>query len=292
MSADGIPFSKGHGTGNDFVLLPDPDGLLDIGTEQVKAVCDRHFGIGADGVLRVVRSERTQEGAAHGRGAPEWFMDYRNADGSLALMCGNGIRVFARFLVDSGLASPGSHEILTRGGVRRVEVGAGGDIGVDMGAVTREGYHGVVTVTLAGACWSGRGLGMPNPHAVVIVDDLEALPTRLPEPEVGPASMYPDGVNVEFVQVLASVAGGPAHIRMRVHERGSAETLSCGTGACAAGVVAAERLGLPVDSDIRVEVPGGTLVVARRPGDRVHLAGPAELVADGVIRADWWKDHS
>jgi diaminopimelate epimerase len=122
MSADGIPFSKGHGTGNDFVLLPDPDGLLDIGTEQVKAVCDRHFGIGADGVLRVVRSERTQEGAAHGRGAPEWFMDYRNADGLLALMCGNGIRVFAR-LCGQRFGFAGSHEILTRGGCDELRSG-------------------------------------------------------------------------------------------------------------------------------------------------------------------------
>lgn len=292
MSTDGIPFSKGHGTGNDFVVIPDPDGLLVLGAGQVRALCDRHFGIGADGVLRAVRTERTQEGAAYGSSAPEWFMDYRNADGSLALMCGNGIRVFARFLVDSGLVSPGSHEILTRGGVRRVEVAVEGDIGVDMGPVIREGYQGAVTVTLAERRWSGRGLGMPNPHAVVIVDDVDSLPTRLPEPEVSPAWMYPDGVNVEFVQVIAAGAGEPAHIRMRVHERGSAETLSCGTGACASGVVVAELLGLPVDSDIRVDVPGGTLVVARRPGDRVHLAGPAELVADGVIRADWWKDHS
>lgn len=288
----GIPFCKGHGTGNDFVVMPDPDGRLELGPGQVRTLCDRRFGIGADGVLRVVRSERTAEGAAFGTAAPEWFMDYRNADGSLALMCGNGIRVFARFLVDSGLVSPGSHEILTRGGVRRVEVAAAGDIRVDMGPVVREGYGGAVTVHMAGGEWTGRGLGMPNPHAVVIVDDLGTLPGRLLEPEVNPTSMYPDGVNVEFVEILPAPDGDRAHIRMRVHERGSAETLSCGTGACAAAVVVAEHLGLPVDSPIRVDVPGGTLVVAQRPGDRVQLAGPAELVADGVIRADWWKDHS
>jgi diaminopimelate epimerase len=286
-----LPFSKGHGTGNDFVVIPDPDGLLSLHEGQVRALCDRHSGIGADGVLRAVRSERTGEGAAYGAAAPEWFMDYRNADGSLALMCGNGIRVFARFLVDSGLAVPGSHEILTRGGVRRVEFDVDGDIGVDMGPVMREGYQETVTVRMADGRWSGRGLGMPNPHAVVIVDDLDSLPTQLTEPAVSPASMYPDGVNVEFAQVMAGSAAEAAHIRMRVYERGSAETLSCGTGACAAAVVVAEHLGLPVDSSVRVDVPGGTLVVERLPGDRVHLSGPAVLVADGTIRGDWWKDN-
>src|SRR3712207_8605964 len=101
-----IPFTKGHGTGNDFVLIADPDGDLDLSPEQVAAICDRHFGVGADGILRAVRSRSIAAGAAALAAEPraEWFMDYRNADGSIAEMCGNGIRVFTRFLLEAGLA--------------------------------------------------------------------------------------------------------------------------------------------------------------------------------------------
>src|SRR3954454_12627280 len=119
-------FVKGHGTENDFVIVPDPDGSLDLTPSLVAALCDRRAGIGADGVLRVVRSKalgRDDLGA-------EWFMDYRNADGSIAEMCGNGTRVFARYLVDAGLVVPGDLPVATRAGVRAVRLGATGDVTV------------------------------------------------------------------------------------------------------------------------------------------------------------------
>ncbi len=128
-------FVKGHGTENDFVILPDPDGVLDLTPEAVARLCDRRAGIGADGVLRVVRTKATEHEAD-----AEWFMDYRNADGGVAEMCGNGIRVFARYLVDVDLAAPGEWDVATRAGLRRVTLGASGDVSVDMGLPELLGY--------------------------------------------------------------------------------------------------------------------------------------------------------
>lgn len=280
-------FSKGHGTGNDFVVLPDPDGELDLDEATVAAICDRRFGIGADGVLRVVRTERASQApdieVVAAPGAPEWFMDYRNADGSVAAMCGNGIRVYARFLIDRGLAAPGRVEILTRGGVRSVDVPRDGDIAVDMGPPDRDSFPERTAVSLAGRAMAAHGIGMPNPHAVVLVKSLSALPDRIDELDVDHAD-FPDGANVEFVSVIS--AAEPA-IRLRVVERGVGETLSCGTGACAAAVVAAQVNGLPTDRPMRVEVPGGSLMIEPTAVGSVRMTGPAELVADGTFRPDW-----
>lgn len=291
-SVDRLAVIKGHGTGNDFVLIPDPDGIHEISAAAASALCDRRMGIGGDGVLRVVRSDRTVEGTEFGPHAPEWFMDYRNSDGSVAEMCGNGIRVFARFLIDAGLAKPGELEILTRGGVYRVNLHAEGDVSVDMGRPVREGYTSDVRVRLGANEWVAEGLGMPNPHAVVVLDELAVLPPELSAPEVAPAVMYPDGVNVEFVEIVEADDRGRPHARMRVHERGSGETLSCGTGACAVGVVVAERLGVPDDSEIRIDVPGGSLIIAVDNLGRVHMTGPAVIVAEGWIDPRWWRDKS
>src|SRR3954454_15046177 len=137
-----IAFTKGHGTGNDFVLIADPHGELDLSPEQIAAICDRHFGVGADGILRAVRSRSIDAGAASLAEEPgaEWFMDYRNADGSIAEMCGNGIRVFTRFLLEEGLAELPEGTTLpigTRGGVRDVQR-TGTGFSVDLGRWTLE----------------------------------------------------------------------------------------------------------------------------------------------------------
>jgi len=260
-------FLKGHGTENDFVLLPDPDGTVhgDLSADQmaarVRALCDRRAGIGGDGVLRVLRQ---------GDG---WFMDYRNADGSLSEMCGNGIRVFARYLVDAGLADPAQPiPVDTRDGVKVLTVD-GDSITVDLGSPQ---VLGETKVGVPGHTWVARHVDMGNPHAVAFVDSLEEAGGLHDAPEHD-AATYPDGVNVEFV-----VRRGERHVAMRVHERGSGETRSCGTGAGAVMVAAAVADGAERSGAYRVDVPGGTLVVTWTPDDRVLLTGPAVIVARGT----------
>jgi diaminopimelate epimerase len=255
------PFLKGHGTENDFVVLPDADGAVhgDLPAERVRALCDRRSGIGGDGVLRAVR-----EGGG-------WFMDYRNADGSVSEMCGNGIRVFARYLHErEGEAFPMS--IRTRAGVKVLDR-CGEEFTADMG--TPE-VLGETEVSVMGRSWPALHVSMGNPHAVAYVDNLSA-PGPLLEPPEHDDAVYPEGVNVEFV-----VRRGEHHVSMRVHERGSGETRSCGTGACAVAVATALADGAPRGTTYRVDVPGGTLHVVWTEDDRVLLTGPAVLVAEGV----------
>ncbi|MEU5832930.1 diaminopimelate epimerase [Streptomyces diacarni] len=286
-SAPGVPFLKGHGTENDFVIIPDPDGVLDLSPQAVARLCDRSAGIGADGVLRVVRAATHPEARSMADDA-EWFMDYRNSDGSVAEMCGNGARVFARYLERAGLAEPGDVAIATRAGVRRVHIAKnGGDITIGMGTAelpeTQDGTDGEITVHAAGRTWPVRKVGMGNPHAVAFVSDLAEAGRLYDAPEVWPATAYPDGVNVEFV-----VARGPRHVALRVHERGAGETRSCGTGACAVMVAAARRDGFDPREDgapvtYTVEVPGGRLEITERADGEIEMTGPAVIVAEGRI---------
>jgi diaminopimelate epimerase len=266
---------KGHGTGNDFVLLPDLDGEIDLTPEMVMALCDRRTGVGGDGVLRVVRSAACDDPAAEGA---EYFMDYRNSDGSLAEMCGNGIRVFARFLVEEGLADPEGMQIATRGGVRRVRRVTEGAYAVSMGSAS--GLEATASVMVGNRSFPAMAVHVPNPHAVVFVTSVAAAGRLDSAPEVSPEHLFPDGVNVEFVEMVA-----PGHVRMRVHERGVGETLSCGTGACAVAW-AVRRRGDAPDGPIRVDVPGGTLHVEEHDGV-LELIGPAVIVTDGHLAADW-----
>jgi diaminopimelate epimerase len=284
-----LRFSKGHGTQNDFVLLPDPDGLLDITPQQVATLCDRHAGIGGDGLLRVVRTAAVPE-VADQAGAAEWFMDYRNADGSVAEMCGNGVRVFARYLVDEGWHAAGEFGVATRAGVRRVRLDVAGDVTVDMGVplVTDAG----VTVSVDGPLGEWRRasrVDIGNPHAVVFVPDLDAAGDLKAAPLVAPDTVYPEGVNVEFVVDVDDAI--PHHIAMRVHERGVGETRSCGTGACAAMAATARRDGAAPATPYTVDVPGGRLVITERADGRVEMTGPAVLVAQGTIADDLAASH-
>ena len=258
-------FLIGHGTENDFVVLPDLDAALTLTPALIARLCDRRSGIGGDGVLRVVRSVDVPEGRAQAAEA-EFFMDYRNADGSIAEMCGNGVRVYARYLVDAGLVAPGDLRLATRGGVKNVYAPATGDVTVDMGlALVGE------PVDIDGV--PGTFVDMGNPHAVVHVASIEALgelnPTR-------------KDLNVEYVEDL-----GPAHLRMRVHERGVGETRSCGTGACAVVVASVLRTGTPRGLAYDVDVPGGRLRVTWQEDGHVLLSGPAVLVAEGDVTKEW-----
>jgi len=277
-----VRYLKGHGTENDFVLLPDPERDIDLTPRLVAALCDRRAGIGADGVLRVVLAATDPEGAAMSDEA-RWFMDYRNADGTAAEMCGNGIRVFARYLVDAHLEPPGELAIATRDGVKRVRLAMTGDVTVDMGPASLSGPD-EVKVTAGGRSWAAVSVDVGNPHAVAFVDDLTDAGDLRDVPVTKPR--FDDGVNVEFV-----AERGDHHIAMRVHERGVGETRSCGTGACAAMVAAAHRAGQAGPTSYLVDVPGGGLTVARRPDGNVELTGPAVLVAEGTLRPEWLAAH-
>lgn len=318
-----LPFTKGHGTENDFVLLTDPDGELAFDAVLAARLCDRRAGVGGDGAIRAVRSDALPDGAAALAQDPAatWFMDYRNADGSLAEMCGNGVRVLVAHLLAEGLVdeaevrtAPGL-ALGTRAGVRyvrRVRGPEGEDwLAVDMGpwhllepvraaetgADAEVGVHG-----LDGVKRPGLSVDVGNPHTVVALASAAELDgadlTRAPLVEPLP----PHGTNVELVVLEdalgtggargaadhdeAPFAGAVGVIRMRVHERGSGETRSCGTGACAAALAVRSWAG-GTDGGAPerwlVHVPGGTVAVRVLEGQRVELAGPAVLLARGVV---------
>ncbi|HEY0259270.1 MAG TPA: diaminopimelate epimerase [Lacisediminihabitans sp.] len=286
-----LHFTKGHGTGNDFVLFADPDGEVNLSPVQLAAIADRHFGVGGDGVIRAVRSANLEAGAAvlDEDDAAEWFMDYHNADGSPAEMCGNGIRVYARFLIENGLVEldgGGTLAIGTRGGVRDVQRNASG-FQVDLGRWSLSGGEPLVRAKNLQVARPGLGIEVGNPHVVVALSTDEELDsadlTFIPvlEPEA------PNGANVEFVVPADPlVKDGIGRIRMRVHERGSGETLSCGTGAAAAALATRYWAGDGAPNQWRVEVPGGTLGVrmwAAEDGEHVSLSGPADLVFEGDL---------
>ena len=256
--AERYPFWKGHGTENDFVLVP---AEVELTPERVRALCDRRAGIGGDGVIRAVRDD-------DGR----WFMDYVNSDGSVSEMCGNGIRVCARHLHDHE-GEPFPMEIGTRDGVKTLTVDDDGAITADLGEAR---VLGETKVAVEGRSWPATHVDTGNPHAVAFVDDL-ADPGPLLAPPDHDRAVYPHGVNVEFV-----VRRGEAHVAMRVHERGSGETRSCGTGACAAMVATAVADGRGPGSAYRVDVPGGRLTVTWTETGRVLLTGPAVIVAEGT----------
>ncbi len=290
MSFD-LRFTKGQGTGNDFVLFSDPEGDTELTPTQIAAICDRRFGVGADGLIRAVRSRNLDDGAAALAEDPAavWFMDYWNADGSVSEMCGNGIRVFTSYLLDQGLAElppGGSIPIGTRAGVRTV-TRSGGGFQADLGTWRLAGGEPLVRAKDLPVARPGLGIDVGNPHVVVaLADDAELDGLDLAyQPILDPAPEA--GANIEFVVPAEPlVDDGIGRIRMRVHERGSGETLSCGTGAVAAALAVRYWAGESAPNDWRVQVPGGVLGVRMfdaDDGEHVALSGPAELVFDGVL---------
>ncbi|HZZ49797.1 MAG TPA: diaminopimelate epimerase [Pseudonocardia sp.] len=277
----GVAFAKGHGTQNDFVLLPDPDGALALASGRVRALCDRRAGVGGDGVIRVVRTEALNDPATDVCADAEWFMDYRNADGSLAEMCGNGVRVFARYLVELGLVEPAELRsgivVGTRGGPKRTWSHSDGSISVEMGRVI---VGGGSWATLGETRFTGLSVDVGNPHLACVTEhdlgglDLSGQPTYDP-------AVFPDGVNIEFVTQPRD-----DEVQMRVHERGVGETRSCGTGTVAAAVAVLNRAGRD-SGQLGVSVPGGRVSVSLDAGAAV-LTGPAVVLARGELDAGWW----
>lgn len=288
-----ISFTKGHGTGNDFVLILDPEGEISLSQNQVAKICDRHFGIGADGLIRVIKSSRLPEGKAILESEPSatWFMDYYNADGSVAEMCGNGSRVFAKFLIENHLVELADGQTLpigTRAGVKDLQRNLAG-FAVDLGRWQLTGEATVHADNLA-VSRPALGINVGNPHFVVALAsgkelaslELHEAPQIVPAPEAG--------ANVEFVVPSEPlVKDGIGSINMRVYERGVGETLSCGTGIVASALATRHWAGVGAPNQWNVTVPGGTLGVrmfATEDGEHVGLSGAAELVYSGTIDLD------
>jgi diaminopimelate epimerase len=251
----------GHGTENDFVLIFDPENELEISAAQVVRICNRETGIGSDGLIRI------------GKQDDKWFMDYRNSDGSIAEMCGNGIRVMARYLVEKSHQGAGIFPINTRNGMKYLAVPEKGDITVNMGQISE--VFGEISATTNGHTWVGYNIDMGNPHAVVFVENLDEVGDLRVPPTVEPLEEYPDGVNVEFVEFLSN-----GELKIRVHERGVGETKSCGTGTCAVALAASLLKGKQLPAKWIINPPGGKLSVEIDAHSNAILTGPAVLISE------------
>lgn len=256
-----VSATYGHGTHNDFVLVFDPENKILFTPEQIKKICDRKVGIGSDGFIKIIKVD----------GA--WFMDYSNSDGSVAEMCGNGIRVMARYLTDRGYQASGIYAINTRDGRKFLSVPDEGDISVNMGKVTQ--VNGEVSVIQNSKTFVGLNIDVGNPHAVVFTDDLETVGDLKKSPVVLPEDAYPEGVNIEFVEIVDN-----GEIKMRVFERGVGETQSCGTGTCAVALAATIKSKKTLPIKWVINPPGGRLVVEIDGHSNATLTGPAVLVKD------------
>jgi diaminopimelate epimerase len=286
-----VKFAKGHGTQNDFVLLPDPDGRVSLTPAVVAALCDRRRGLGADGVLRVTTAAAAQEAGVferlpEGVNAGDWYMDYRNADGSIAQMCGNGVRVFAHYLRADGLESSDDFVVGSLAGPRHVVLhewdATNAFVTVEMGKTNQ---HGTGEAIVGGRPFAGLAIDVGNPHLacvdpVMTLDELAALDVAAPVSF--DRTQFPDGVNIE---VLTAPVDG--EVSMRVHERGVGETRSCGTGTVAAAVAALAFEGAATGT-LRVRIPGGAVSVAISETSS-YLRGPSVLVAHGELSEEWWR---
>ena len=272
-------FAKYHGIGNDFVMIADPEDRLKLTDGLVRRLCDRRFGIGGDGVIRVTRGD---DGA-------ELFMDYVNSDGSVGEMCGNGIRCLAVFAREQGLTTAEELKVATRAGLKVVTLLRDGRVRVDMGApifeaadipvrATADPLH--VPVDVVGESYVGACLSMGNPHVVFFVEEPNDVPVGSLGPLIEHHDLFPNQTNAEWARVES-----PTRVRMRVWERGSGETLACGTGACAVAVAA--RLLHNTEEVTTIALPGGELEVEWAGSlDReapVYLTGPVEKAFDGEV---------
>ncbi|WP_284852010.1 diaminopimelate epimerase [Corynebacterium rhinophilum] len=277
-----MKFAKGHGTENDFVIVEDFDAKMPLAPDRVAALCDRRAGIGGDGLLRVVRADALVDAGElaalpDGVDSADWFMDYRNADGSVAEMCGNGTRVFAHWLRSHDLVSEDAFTIGTRAGAKQVTVhscdATAASVTVEMGPAR---VTGVSTASVGGESYAGLRVDMGNPHLAAVIPGLEpaALAAKELTAPVYDESFFPGGVNFELVTPLRE-----GQVHMRVFERGVGETQSCGTGTVAAATAAladaAQALGT-----VHVHVPGGEVTVEAYDGG-TRLTGPSAIVATG-----------
>lgn len=274
-----IRFAKYEGIGNDFIIIDNLSGQISLSQEEIARLCNRNFGIGSDGLI-FVRSS----------GVADFFMDFYNSDGSIAEMCGNGIRCFAKYLHDENLTDKTTISIETRAGIKIVELvldnGRAVGAKVDMGEPILESARVPVNadtetfinqpLVVGDKKINATCVSMGNPHCIIFVEDLKAAPVRTLGPEVETSEHFPQKTNVEFVNIL-----GRGEIELRVWERGCGETLACGTGACATLVACA--LNNKTDRSATVHLPGGDLKISWIDNNHVILEGPANRIFTGII---------
>ena len=276
-----MKFTKMHGIGNDYIYVNRFEEKLENPSEAAVKLSDRRFGIGSDGLILILPSD-----------VADCRMEMFNADGSIGKMCGNGIRCVAKYVYDRGLVKKDVLRVETRSGVKtlqlRVEDGKVASVRVNMGQpeldpekipvlFSKDRMVDEEVYTPSGNVWRVTCVSMGNPHAVIFVDDVEGLNLPAIGPEMEKHAMFPERANIEFAQVT-----GPHEVQMRVWERGSGETLACGTGACACAV--ASVLTGKTDRDVTVHLRGGDLHIFWDPDtDDVYMEGPAAFVFDGTV---------
>jgi len=275
-----MKFEKWHGIGNDFVMVADLRDEITLEAEQVKGICDRRFGVGADGVIRV----------APGSDGADLLMDYVNSDGSLGEMCGNGIRCLALFARERGLTDKDELAVSTRAGLKTVTIIGDGRVRVDMGApifepsavpIDWEGPDALhAKLELESEVVEAAVLSMGNPHAVLFVDEPASAPVTTLGPVIERLDVFPSGTNVEWARVDSR-----DHVTMTVWERGSGQTLACGTGACAVAV--ASKLVADAGDRVTVSLPGGDLEIewagSLEEEAPVFMTGPAQRSFTGEL---------
>ena len=274
-----MKFTKMQGLGNDYVYVNCFEEKIETPSELAAKISDRHFGVGSDGLIMINPSEKA-----------DFEMEMYNADGSRGEMCGNGIRCVGKYVYDYGLTDKTEISVETLGGIKylslNVEDGKVRSVRVDMGSpvlrpadipVRCDGERAVdVPVNVDGTEYRMTCVSMGNPHAVVFVDDVETFPLEAVGPKFENHEVFPNRVNTEFVRVVDRKTA-----EMRVWERGSGETLACGTGACAVAVACVLN-GMGED-EMTVKLLGGDLLIQwDRENDKVYMTGPAETVFDGV----------
>ena len=275
-----VKFALGHGTGNDFVLIADESGNFELTAQLARRLCDREGEFGADGVLILSRPTQNQR-----KEGVDLVMGYRNADGSAAEMCGNGIRVLVRYAIELGWAQGDHWQVLTPAGKVGVKAVDQDRFEVQMGKAQ---LLEPVSVETQGERLQATKVTAPNPHAVALVQDCSKFEQIDSPPKLGPSASFPEGANVEFVEVT-----GPSSARMVIYERGSGLTQSCGTGACAVAAVLARDLPTAQrPSTYQILVPGGELEVRVEGDGNLALIGPAVLTAEGEFEPGWVVAHS
>lgn len=257
-------FTKMHGLGNDYLYVYGevPENIADLSVK----LSERHFGAGSDGMIYISPSE-----------VADFKMRIFNADGSEAMMCGNGIRCVGKYVYDKGYTDKKRITVETLSGIKTLDLGVlfgkVKSVTVDMGTAAASDE---ATITVDGEKVTYMPVSVGNPHAVIFVDDIDKAPLTTLGPKIERHSAFPDGTNVEFVQVL-----GGSELRMRVWERGSGVTMACGTGACASAASAVKKKFCQPGRPISVELDGGTLKIVVDADNRVTMTGPAEFVYEG-----------